>query len=66
MDLVVSTPGTMRWINRIFYDQAQEFREKLFSAWKVKDKLVGAVKSAGLLEFRVVFEAGHLVPMDQP
>ena len=28
--------------------------------------MVGTVKSAGLLEFRVVFGAGHLVPMDQP
>ena len=28
--------------------------------------MVGPAKSAGLLEFRVVFGDGHLVPMDQP
>ena len=66
MDLIVSTPGTMRWIDKIFYSQAHEFRQKLFTPWKIKDKMVGTIKSAGLLEFRVVFNAGHLVPMDQP
>lgn len=28
--------------------------------------MVGVKKSAGLLELRIVFKAGHLVPMDQP
>jgi carboxypeptidase C (cathepsin A) len=27
--------------------------------------MVGSVKSAGNLEFRIVNNAGHLVPMDQ-
>jgi len=28
--------------------------------------VVGAIKKAGLLEFRIVNKAGHLVPMDRP
>ncbi len=28
--------------------------------------MVGSVKNAGLLEFRIVNNAGHLVPMDCP
>ena len=66
MDLIVTTPGTMRWVDKLFFAQAQEFREKLFSPWKLNDKMVGTIKAAGNLEFRVVFNAGHLVPMDQP
>jgi len=28
--------------------------------------VVGAIKAAGLLELRIVNNAGHLVPMDRP
>lgn len=65
-DLIVSSPGTMRWADKLFYDNAHEFRDKLFEAWKIGDKIVGTKKAAGLLELRIVFKAGHLVPMDQP
>lgn len=66
MDLIVSTPGTMRWAEKIFYKDASEFKKKLFDAWKINGKMVGTMKSAGLLEMRIVFNAGHMVPMDQP
>lgn len=65
-DLIVQTPGTMKWVDRIFFSQAEEFRKKLFTPWKINNKVVGAMKSAGLLEFRIVNNAGHLVPMDRP
>lgn len=38
----------------------------MFSAWKVNGKIVGSKKSAGLLELRIVNNAGHLVPQDCP
>ncbi len=56
----------MRWVDRIHFTQSDEFRRKLFSPWKINNKVVGAMKSAGLLEFRIVNNAGHLVPMDRP
>lgn len=56
----------MRWADRIYYEEAHEFRQKLMEPWKIGDKMVGVKKSAGLLELRIVFKAGHLVPMDQP
>ncbi len=65
-DLIVTTPGTMKWIDRVYFSQAEEFRNKLFSPWTLNGKMVGTIKSAGLLEFRVVFNAGHMVPMDRP
>jgi len=48
-DLIVQNPGTMKWVDRIYYDLAYEFRRKLFSPWKLNGKVVGSVKSAGLL-----------------
>jgi carboxypeptidase C (cathepsin A) len=65
-DLIVETPGTMRWVDRIYHSAAQEFRDKLFTSWVINGKVVGAYKAAGLLELRIVFNAGHMVPMDRP
>lgn len=64
-DIIVETPGTMRWVEQIQYADSRKFRETLFSTWKVGGKVAGSVKKAGLLEFRIVNNAGHLVPMDQ-
>jgi carboxypeptidase C (cathepsin A) len=65
-DLIVQNAGTMKWADKIYYASASEFRKKLFEAWTINGKTVGAKKSAGLLELRIVFNAGHLVPMDRP
>lgn len=64
-DIIVENPGTMRWVEQLHFDKAQEFRSTLFKTWKVNDKVAGSVKKAGNLEFRIVNNAGHLVPMDQ-
>lgn len=64
-DIIVETPGTMRWVERIQYADSGKFRNTLFQTWKVKGKVAGSYKKAGLLEFRIVNNAGHLVPMDQ-
>lgn len=65
-DLIVQNAGTMKWVDRIFYTHAHEFRQKLFTPWKINNKVVGSMKNAGLLELRIVNNAGHLVPMDRP
>ena len=65
-DLIVQTPGTMKWLDEINFDKADEFRSKLFSPWKVNGQIAGSMKSAGNLELRIVNNAGHLVPMDRP
>ena len=64
-DIIVETPGTMRWVEQISYADSATFRKTLFQTWKIKGKVAGSVKKAGLLEFRIVNNAGHLVPMDQ-
>jgi carboxypeptidase C (cathepsin A) len=56
----------MKWVDRLRYSKIDDFKKSLFSAWKVKGKVVGSTKSAGILELRIVNNAGHLVPMDCP
>ena len=65
-DLIVQTPGTMKWLDKIHFDKSDEFRSKLFTPWRVDGKMAGSMKSAGNLELRIVNNAGHLVPMDRP
>lgn len=65
-DLIVQNPGTMKWVDKIHFDNDAAFRTALFTPWKINNKVVGAMKSAGYLEFRIVNKAGHMVPMDRP
>lgn len=64
-DIIVESPGTMRWVERINYPDAETFQKTKFRSWKVDGQVAGSIKSAGNLEFRIVNNAGHLVPMDQ-
>ena len=48
-DIIVETPGTMKWVEQIFYADSATFRKTLFQTWKVKGKVAGSVKKAGLL-----------------
>ena len=38
----------------------------MLTPWKIDGKMAGFWKKAGKLELRILFNAGHLVPMDQP
>lgn len=64
-DIIVETPGTLRWVEQIVYKDQDAFRNTDFSVWKVDGKVAGSQKSAGKLSFKIVNNAGHLVPMDQ-
>lgn len=65
-DLIVETPGTLKWVEKIHFHERDEFRGKLFENWKVNGKVVGKQKKAGKLHLKIVNGAGHMVPMDQP
>lgn len=64
-DLIVETPGTFKWAERVHYSGASAFRDTLFSTWKVNNKVAGYRKNVENYELRTVNNAGHLVPMDQ-
>ena len=42
------------------------YRQTLLTPWKIDGKMMGFKKHAGKLELVIIFNAGHLVPMDQP
>jgi carboxypeptidase C (cathepsin A) len=65
-NLMVHAPGTMRWLDRLSYSNSDAFRGAVMDLWRVNGKLAGTTKSAGKLEFKVVFNAGRYVSMDQP
>lgn len=65
-NMIVPVPSVMRWMDQVEFEQKQEFDTKSFSKWQVNNKTVGVMKMAGLLELRVIFDAGHYVPLDQP
>lgn len=58
--------GAMKWVDNLNHNSAQEFRKQVFRAWKIGEKVVGAVKSAGNLEMRIIFNAGHIIGKDKP
>lgn len=64
-DLIVQTPGTLKWVENVLYDQRTTFRNTLLTPWKLNNKVVGFYKRAGNLWLRNINNAGHLVPMDQ-
>jgi len=65
-DLLVPPLGAMKWVDALDHPTAADFRKLVFSAWKVDGKVVGALKSTGKLELRIVFNAGHMVGRDRP
>lgn len=65
-DLITQSPGTMKWVDRLRYDKSEEFKKSLFKGWKINDKIVGSIKSAGLLELRIVNKVGHRIALDNP
>lgn len=64
-DIIVETPGTMRWVEKLHYKDSDEFDRTPFKTWKVNDKVAGSYKKAGKLELKIVNNAGHMIPMDQ-
>lgn len=48
-DLIVETPGTFRWVERLYYDNFEQFRSTLFKVWKTGNKTSGYYKEAGYL-----------------
>lgn len=58
-DLLINHIGAETWLN-------SEFGLTGLIDWHIGDKLVGQNASSGLLSYSLIFNAGHLVPYDQP
>lgn len=65
-DFVCNWKGGEAWTNSLNWSEAEQFRSKDYSKWTVNDKEAGEYKNVNNLTFLRVYDAGHMVPMDQP
>lgn len=58
--------GNRQWVDALPWAGAKRWAAAGEEAWEVGGAEAGTVTEAGGLSFVKVFEAGHMVPMDQP
>lgn len=65
-DWVCNWRGGEAWTNSLQWEYKQDFNQKAFDKWNINDETVGEFKNISNLTFLRVYNAGHMVPMDQP
>ncbi|KAK9079108.1 hypothetical protein SSX86_000778 [Deinandra increscens subsp. villosa] len=65
-DLICNWLGNSRWVDAIVWSGKKEFVAASNVSFVVDGKEAGVMKSYGPLTFLKVYNAGHMVPMDQP
>lgn len=65
-DFICNWRGGEAWSHNLDWQGAEEFRGKEYSKWNVNETPSGEFKNVGNLTFLRVYDAGHMVPMDQP
>jgi carboxypeptidase C (cathepsin A) len=65
-DFICNVEGNRRWVETMQWAGAAQFAAAPMRTWHVKGAPVGQAKTAGGLTFLQVYQAGHMVPMDQP
>jgi serine carboxypeptidase-like clade 4 len=65
-DFICNWEGNQRWVNSMKWSGAGAFAAAPTVAWSVDGAPAGAAKSAKGLTLLEVYDAGHMVPMDQP
>ena len=72
VDFICNWMGNKAWTKALPWSGHTAFNEAMDADWKYNDAIGGKVRSAaaasgsGSLTFLQVYEAGHMVPMDQP
>eukprot|EP00877_Chromochloris_zofingiensis_P010037 jgi/Chrzof1/5287/Cz15g20230.t1 len=65
-DLICNWLGNRRWVDALQWSGAQGWATAADKNWTLDGEVVGSVKQYDTLTFAKVFQAGHMVPMDQP
>ncbi|KAL6521318.1 hypothetical protein OROGR_017887 [Orobanche gracilis] len=65
-DLICNWLGNSRWVHDMNWSGQQDFLSSRDVTFKVDHMNAGLVKSHGPLTFLKMYNAGHMVPMDQP
>jgi len=65
-DFICNWRGGEAWTNVVPWTGHDNFSGAKYEDWKVDGKAAGALKTEKNLKFLRVFDAGHMVPMNQP
>ena len=65
-DFICNWRGGEKWTNEISWAGHESYDSEKYVDWQVDGKSAGSLKSFKNLKFLRVYDAGHMVPMDQP
>jgi len=65
-DWICNYLGGQEWVNKLNWKGQSKFVSTPLQDWKVNGKVAGSYKSYNGFTFMEVYEAGHMVPLDQP
>ncbi|KAM3302957.1 serine carboxypeptidase-like [Capsicum chacoense] len=65
-DLICNWLGNSNWVHAVEWSGQKGFGAAPSVSFSVEDEEKGVLKNSGPLTFLKVYDAGHMVPMDQP
>merc|ERR1711904_481209 len=65
-DYICNWLGNKAWTQKLKLDHADDFNAAEDKEWQVDGKTVAKHRNSNHFHFMQVYEAGHMVPMDQP
>lgn len=65
-DFICNWRGGEKWTNEVNWEGKSTYGKTDYVDWTVGGKPAGHLKSYKNLKFLRVYDAGHMVPMDQP
>jgi len=65
-DFICNWRGGEAWTNAVEWSGEAEFNKVEYKDWTVNGKAAGSLKVYKNFKFLRVFNAGHMVPMNQP
>lgn len=65
-DYICNWLGNQAWVNALEWSESVKFQAADMKPWVVNGKEAGQVKNAGPFTFLRVYDAGHMVPYNQP
>jgi carboxypeptidase C (cathepsin A) len=65
-DYICNWRGGEAWTHSQPWEKKEEFGQTEYNHWMVNEKQAGEYKNVDNFTFLKVYEAGHMVPMDQP
>lgn len=65
-DFICNWRGGEAWTNAVDWDGASDYANAETGDWTIDGNVAGSLKTFSNLKFLRVFDAGHMVPMNQP